>query len=87
MMERGIWPMLRLVLLGSQRRSMPLVCSLVARCQGDRGVAEIDRETGLLFDRAPLAHFSSLVPGERFPQRFGNAGEGVADGLAVWGAR
>ena len=37
MMERGIWPMLRLVLLGSQRRSMPLVCSLVARCQGDRG--------------------------------------------------
>ena len=30
MMERGIWPMLRLVLLGSQRRSMPLVCSLWA---------------------------------------------------------
>ena len=37
MMERGIWPMLRLVLLGSQRRSMPLVCSLVGLCQGDRG--------------------------------------------------
>ena len=27
---------LRLVLLGSQRRSSPLVCSLLGRCHGDR---------------------------------------------------
>ena len=32
MMESGIWPMLRLVFLGGQRRSMPLVCSLVGLC-------------------------------------------------------
>ena len=37
MRERGIWPMLRLVLLGSHLRSIPLVCSLVGRCQGERG--------------------------------------------------
>ena len=37
MRERGIWPMLRLVLLGSHLRSIPFVCSLVGRCQGERG--------------------------------------------------
>ena len=40
----------------------------------------------MLFDRAPFAHFSSLVPGERFLQRFGNAGEGVGDGLGGVGS-
>ena len=37
MMARRTGPMLRSVLLGSQRRSRPLVCSLVGRCGGERG--------------------------------------------------
>ncbi len=36
MASRGV-PMLRLVLLGSQRLSSPLICSLLARCHGERG--------------------------------------------------
>ena len=37
MIARRTGPMLRLVPLGSQRLSRPLVCSLVGRCHGERG--------------------------------------------------
>ena len=73
MMERGIWPMLRLVLLGSQRRTCRWCASLVGLCQGDRGSAEIDREDRFAVRQSTIRSFSSLVPGERFLQRFGNA--------------
>ncbi len=37
MMARWAGLMLRFVLLGSQRLSSALVCSLLARCHGERG--------------------------------------------------
>ena len=37
MTARRTAPMLRSLLLGSQRRSSPLVRSLVGRCHGERG--------------------------------------------------
>ena len=68
MRERGIWPMLRLVPLGSHLRSMPLVFSLVGRCAGRVGVAEVHRRFDPGLDFLPVGHFASLVPGERLHQ-------------------
>ena len=62
MMERGIWPMLRLVLLGSQRRSIAVGVLVGGSLPPRPGVAQRDRENGLLFDRAPVRSFLFIGP-------------------------
>ncbi len=55
--------MLRLVLLGSHLRSMPLVCSLVGRCQGERGSQKYTgADPGLDFRQSPVGSFRVLGP-------------------------
>ena len=53
---------------------------------GRAGVAEIHGKTGCGFHGAPVGHFSSLVPGKRFPQVLGDTGGSVADRLGGLGS-
>ena len=57
--------------LGKYCRSRPLVFSLEPRCQGCVRVAEEHVDAGVDADLLPVAHFRSLVPGQRAPERLG----------------
>ena len=87
MMERGIWPMLRLVLLGSHRRSMPLVCSLVARCQGERGSQKYTVRPVSVSTEHQLAISRPWSQVSVFRKCWGTREKASQIAWAVWGAR
>jgi len=48
--------------------SSPLVCSLLARCQGERQLAEVHLDAGLAGEALVGGELASLVPGQRLDQ-------------------
>ncbi len=61
--------------------------SLVPRCQGLKGVAEVDVEAGVDAQLGVLGHLGSLIPGEGSAQgvwqRCDRPGDRIADGLGA----
>jgi hypothetical protein len=72
---------------GKYWRSSPLVFSLEPRCQGLRGVAEVDGDTGGHAEAGVGGHLLALVPGERAAELFGQrgdvSGQGVGDDVGA----
>ena len=56
--------------------------SLVPRCHGALGVAEVNVEIGVYSELSVLGHLGSLVPGQGAAQLFGQGGDRLSDRVA-----